>query len=58
MLPEAIAVASPARREELCRILVERVGVRDREVSAIDWTAPKRPFLESQREYPQGDSNP
>ena len=26
-LPESIAVASPARREELCRILVERVVV-------------------------------
>ena len=28
--------------------------MRDREVSAIDWTAPKRPFFEKQREYPQG----
>ena len=57
-LPEAIAVASPARQEELCRILVERVVVRDRTVSAIDWTAPARPFFEKQRECPQGDSNP
>jgi DNA invertase Pin-like site-specific DNA recombinase len=57
-LPEAIAVASPARREELCRILVERVVVRDREVAAIDWTPPARPFFERQRECPQGDSNP
>ena len=58
-LPEAIAVASPARREELCRILVERVVVRDREVAAIDWTPPARPFFEKrQRECPQGDSNP
>ena len=29
--------------------------MRDREVSAIDWTAPMRPFLESRRWYPQGD---
>jgi hypothetical protein len=57
-LPEAIAVASPARQEELCQILVERVVVRDRTVSAIDWTAPARPFFEKQRECPQGDSNP
>jgi DNA invertase Pin-like site-specific DNA recombinase len=57
-LPEAIATATPARREELCRILVERVVVRNREVSAIDWTPPARPFFEKQRECPQGDSNP
>ena len=57
-LPEAIAVASPARREELCRIVVERVVVRDREVETIDWTPPARPFFERQRECPQGDSNP
>jgi hypothetical protein len=57
-LPEAIAVASGARREELCRILVERVVVRNREIAAIDWTPPARPFFEKQREYPQADSNP
>lgn len=57
-LPEAIAMASPARQEELCRILVERVVVRDREVEAIDWTPPARPFFEKQRVCPQGDSNP
>ena len=57
-LPEAIAVASPARREELCRLLVERVTVLDREVAAIDWTPPARPFFERQRVCPQGDSNP
>jgi hypothetical protein len=56
-LPDAIAVASPARREELCRIVVERVVVRDREVEAIDWTPPARPFFEKrQRECPQGAS--
>jgi hypothetical protein len=33
-LPAAIAVASPARREELCRIVVEQVVVNDREVEA------------------------
>ena len=54
----AIAVASPARREELCRILVERVVVRDRQLETIDWTPPARPFFKRQREYPQGDSNP
>jgi DNA invertase Pin-like site-specific DNA recombinase len=57
-LPEALAVASGARREELCRMLVERVVVRDREVAAIDWTPPARPFFEKQRVCPQGDSNP
>jgi DNA invertase Pin-like site-specific DNA recombinase len=58
-LPEAIAVASPARQEELCRILVERVVVRDREITAIDWAPPARPFFEKrQRVCPQGDSNP
>src|SRR5664280_3496358 len=36
-LPEAIAVASGARREELCRIVVERVVVRDRQL-AVSYT--------------------
>jgi hypothetical protein len=58
-LPSAIAVASPARREELCRMLLEQVVVRDRRVEAIDWTPPARPFFEKrQRWCPQGDSNP
>ena len=57
-LPEAIAVASPARREELCRIVIERVVIRDRRLDSITWTAPVRPFFEKQRECPQGDSNP
>ncbi len=57
-LPDAIAAASGARREELCRIVVERVVVRDRQLETIDWTPPARPFFERQREYPQGDSNP
>lgn len=57
-LPEAIDVASPERREELCRIVVQRVVVRDRELEAIDWMPAARPFFERQREYPQGDSNP
>jgi hypothetical protein len=57
-LSEAIAVASPARREELCRIVIERVVVNDRQVEAIEWTPPVRPFFEKQRECPQGDSNP
>jgi hypothetical protein len=57
-LPAAIAVASPARQEELCRIVVEQVVVNDRIVEEIVWTPPARPFFEKQREYPQGDSNP
>ncbi len=57
-LPDAISVASPARREELCRIVVQQVVIRDRQVEAIDWTPPARPFFERQRECPQGDSNP
>jgi DNA invertase Pin-like site-specific DNA recombinase len=57
-LPDAIVAASPGRREELCRIVVERVVVNDRRVEVIDWTPPARPFFERQREYPQGDSNP
>ncbi len=57
-MPEAIAVASPARREELCRIVVERVVIRDRRLESIAWTPPVRPFFEKQRVCPQGDSNP
>ena len=57
-LPEAIAVASGARREELCRIVVERVVVRDRQLETIDWTPPARPFFERRRACPKGDSNP
>ena len=57
-LPEAIAVASPARREELCRIVLERVVIRDREVESIDWVPAARPLFEKQRVCPQGDSNP
>jgi hypothetical protein len=56
-LAEAIAVASPARREELCRIVIERIVVNDRQVEAIDWTAPVRPFFEKQRVCPQGVSS-
>ena len=52
-LRAAIAVASPARREELCRIVVEQVVVNDREVRQIVWTPPARPFFDEQREYPQ-----
>ena len=41
-LPEAIAAASGERREELCRIVVERVVVRDRQLESIEWTPPAR----------------
>jgi hypothetical protein len=47
-------MASPARREELCRIVVEAVVVNDRMVEEIVWTPPARPFFEKQRECPQG----
>ena len=58
-LPDAIAVASPAWREELCRIVVERIVVGDRRLDEIVWTPPARPFFEKrQRACPQGDSNP
>ena len=58
-LPDAIAAASPVRREELCRIVLERVVVRNRQLEEIVWKPAARPFLEkSQRECPQGDSNP
>jgi hypothetical protein len=57
-LPEAIAVASPARREELCRIVLARVVDRDREVEAREWVPVALPFFEALRECPQGDSNP
>ena len=58
-LPHAIDVASPARREELCRIVVQEIVVRDREVESIAWVPPARPFFQKrQRACPQGDSNP
>lgn len=57
-LPDAVSAASPERREELCRIVVEQVVVDDREITSIDWTPPAAPFFERQRWRPQGDSNP
>ena len=48
-LPAAIASASPSRREELCRIVVEQVVVNDRVVEGILWTPPAW--------CPQADSN-
>ena len=57
-LPDAIAVASPEKREELCRIVVQRVVVSDRQVAEIEWTPQAQPFLKRQRACPQGDSNP
>jgi hypothetical protein len=58
-LPDAIEAASPAKREELCRIVVQRVVVRDRRLEAIDWVPAARPFFaKRQQECPQGDSNP
>ncbi len=57
-LPDAIEAASPARREELSRIVVQRVVVRDRRLEIIEWMPAARPFFERHLEYPQGDSNP
>jgi len=51
-LPAAIAVAPPARREELCRVVVEKVVVNDRNVEEIVWTPPARPFVGRQRLVP------
>ena len=57
-LPNAIEVASPARREELARIVVQQVVVRDRQVQSITWTPAARPFFEKrQRACPQGVSS-
>ena len=57
-LPNTIEVASPARREELARIVVQQVVVRDRQVQSITWTAAARPFFEKrQRACPQGVSS-
>jgi hypothetical protein len=53
---EAIAAASPTRLEELCRIVVAKVVVRDGAVESIEWTPPARPFFDRQRECPQGGS--
>jgi hypothetical protein len=57
-LPDAIAAASPARLEELCRIVLQQVVVADRQLKAIEWVPAARPFFDKQRECPQGDSNP
>ena len=57
-LPGAISVASPARRWELCRIVIKQVVIRDRRLDTIVWTPPVRPFFDKQRVCPQGDSNP
>jgi hypothetical protein len=57
-LPDAIGAASPARLEELCRIVLRQVVVADRQLKTIEWVPAARPFFEKQRECPQGDSNP
>jgi hypothetical protein len=57
-LPDAIAAASPARLEELCRIVIQQVVVADRQLRTIEWVSAARPFFEKQRVCPQGDSNP
>ena len=57
-LPEAIAEASPARLEELCRIVVAKVVVRDREVQSIEWTPPAKPFFGNSGSAPKGIRTP
>ena len=57
-LPEAIAVVSPARREELCRIVIERVVVNHRQLESIVWTPPARPFFENSGSAPKGAQAP
>jgi hypothetical protein len=57
-LPDAIEAASAQRREELCRIVLQRVVVRDRRLAELEWTPAVKPFFKRQRECPQGDSNP
>ena len=57
-LPEAIAVASPARREELCRIVIERIVIRDRRLDSITWTPPVRPSLKDSGSAPKGIRTP
>jgi len=52
-LPGAIAGASPARREELCRIVVGRLVVADRQMVESEWTLPAQPFLKRQRACPK-----
>jgi len=55
----AIAVASPARREELCRIVVEQVVVNDPGYWRKScWTPPARPFVGRQRLVPPRGSTP
>jgi len=54
-LPEAVRVATPERLEELCHIVVAEVLVSERELQAIEWTPPARPFVaKRQRACPQG----
>ena len=55
-LPEAIEAASPARREKLSRIVVQRVVVTDRRLASIEWVPAVRPLFEIQQECPQGGS--
>jgi hypothetical protein len=57
-LPEAMAMASPTRRQELCRIVVERVVIADREISEIEWKPAAKPFLERQLGAPKGIRTP
>jgi len=45
---------SPA---ELCRIVIDRIVVNDWSVETIAWTPRARPFIERQRECPEGVSS-
>jgi hypothetical protein len=56
-LPDAISVASAEKREQLARIVIQRVVVADRQILAIEWTAPAQPFQKRQQACPQGGSS-
>ena len=56
-----IARATPAQREDLVRLLVERVDASDTAAQQIAWVPAARPFFQpavGRYECPQGDSNP
>jgi Recombinase/Recombinase zinc beta ribbon domain len=57
-LPDAIEASTPARREALSRIVVQRVVVRDRRLEAIEWTPAARPFFENSGSAPKGIRTP
>ena len=60
-MPEAIAAASPERRAEIVRLLVERVTATKADgMTELEWTAPAAPFFRRPvlSERAVWDSNP